>query len=112
MAAPVADTVEMGPRDRVPDVGFGFTDQDILWAKAYRHAAIIGLNITPLQVEMARQRVADRQLAHRIDLRRRSATQMPLEAESFEIVTAPECAFHFHTRERFFQEVYRIGQIS
>jgi ubiquinone/menaquinone biosynthesis C-methylase UbiE len=108
MAALLADTVEMGHRDRVLDVGFGFADQNIFWAEAYQPAAIIGLNITPLQVEIARKRVADRQLAHRIDLRRGSATQMPLEAESVEVVTALECAFHFHTRERFFQEAYRV----
>jgi ubiquinone/menaquinone biosynthesis C-methylase UbiE len=108
LAALVADSAAMGPGDRVLDVGFGFADQDLFWLSAYRPDAIIGLNVTASQVEVARRRVQAAGLAERIDLRLGSATAMPLEAASVDTVVALECAFHFDTREGFFQEARRV----
>ncbi len=104
----VAQRAALGTGDEVLDVGFGFADQDIDWTNAYRPAHIQGLNITASQVHVARQRVADLGLADRIDLREGSATEMPLPAESVDKVIALECAFHFRTRERFFEEAFRV----
>jgi len=108
LAALIADTVKMVPQDQVLDVGFGFADQDIFWANAYHPRHILGLNITASQVESARWRVSELQMTERIDLRLGSATQMPLDAESVDVVVALECAFHFHTRQHFFQEAFRV----
>jgi len=108
LAGLVGDAAHMDAHDEVLDVGFGFADQDIFWARAYRPRAIIGLNVTASQVERARRRVAELDLADRIDLRVGSATQMPLEADSVDKVVALESAFHFDTRERFFEEAYRV----
>ncbi len=104
----VAQRAALGPNDRVLDVGFGFADQDIYWINAYRPAHIQGLNITASQVEVARRRVADLGLADRIDLREGSATAMPLPSGSVDAVIALECAFHFRTREEFFEEAFRV----
>lgn len=92
------------------DVGFGFGDQDMYWAERFGLRRIIGLNISPLQVERARQRVAARGLDGRIDLRQGSATAMPLGDASVDTVTSLESAFHYVTRETFFQEAYRVLQ--
>ncbi|MBK1702486.1 methyltransferase domain-containing protein [Thiococcus pfennigii] len=108
LALLVAETAQMGPGDEVLDVGFGFADQDMLWARTFRPRQIIGLNVTASQVERARQRVAEAGLAGQIDLRLGSATQMPLDAGSVDKVVALECAFHFDTRERFFAEAFRV----
>jgi cyclopropane fatty-acyl-phospholipid synthase-like methyltransferase len=108
LAALVAERSAMGPDDRVLDVGFGFADQDIYWANTYRPRQIQGLNITASQVEVARGRVAELGLADRIDLREGSATEMPLDSASVDKVIALECAFHFRTRERFFEEAFRV----
>lgn len=108
LAALVATTAKMGPQDQVLDVGFGFADQDIFWAQSYRPRSIIGLNITASQVEVARKRVKEFQLTECIDLQVGSATQMPLGAESVDVVVAVECAFHFRTRQEFFQEAFRV----
>lgn len=108
LAGLVGERAEMGPGDRVLDVGFGFADQDLYWLERYRPAHIQGLNITASQVEVARRRVAERGQADRIDLRLGSATEMPLPSGSVDQVVALECAFHFKTRERFFAEAYRV----
>jgi len=108
LATLVADTARVGPNDSVLDVGFGFADQDILWARTHRPARITGLNITASQVAVARRRVAGLGLDERIDLREGSATAMPLPDESVDKVLALECAFHFHSRADFFREAWRV----
>jgi erythromycin 3''-O-methyltransferase len=94
----------MAEGDTVLDVGFGFGDQDEYWLRRFRPARIIGLNVTPLQVEAARERFSD----PRLDFRHGSATAMEVPDVSVDRVTALECAFHFPTREDFFREASRV----
>jgi len=108
MAGLVAETARMGPDDDVVDVGFGFGDQDVLWMKRFAPRRITGLNVTPSQVQIARERVRQHGMVDRIDLREGSATDMPMAHSSCDVVTAVECAFHFHTREHFFAEAFRV----
>ncbi len=108
MAELVAETAGLGPEQAVVDVGFGFADQDMHWAETYGVERIVGLNITPSQVALARRRVAERGLADRIELLEASATAMPLPDAAFDRVVGLECAFHFDTREDFFREALRV----
>ena len=108
MAMLVANSAEVGAGDRVVDVGFGFGDQDMLWMERLAPAHITGLNITTSQVKLARERVQERGLTDRIDLREGSATAMPLPDAAFDKVVGVECAFHFDTREAFFREAQRV----
>ncbi|MBK1619845.1 SAM-dependent methyltransferase [Lamprobacter modestohalophilus] len=104
----LADAVQLSPGDQLLDVGYGFADQDMRWAERYQPAQIIGLNLTQSQVEIARQRVAERGLSEKIDLRQGSATAMDLPDESVDKVIALECAFHFRSREQFLREAFRV----
>lgn len=108
MARLVSDTAEFGPADSVVDVGFGFGDQDMYWVDTHNVKKITGLNITPSQVKLARERVAERGLSEHIELLEASATQMPLPDAAFDKVVGLECAFHFDTREDFFKEALRV----
>ncbi|MFI5306111.1 MAG: SAM-dependent methyltransferase [Polyangiales bacterium] len=108
MARKLAQAARLGPADVVLDAGFGFGEQDLLWVREYGVARIIGVNVTKLHVELAQQRVRARGLQDRIDLRLASATELPLEAASVDKVVALESAFHFDTRERFFEEARRV----
>ena len=108
MAQQLGEAAQLGPQDRVLDVGFGFAEQDFYWIERFRVAHITGLNVAPLQVERARRRVCARKLTDRIDLRLGSATQIPFDSGTFTKVTALECAFHFMTRELFFHEAFRV----
>lgn len=108
LARLVAEAARFAPGDQVVDVGFGFAEQDMLWAETFGVAHITGLNITPSQVVLGRERVAARGLADRITLHEASATDMPLPDAAFDKVVGVECAFHFHTREDFFREALRV----
>ena len=108
LALLVAKRGGMGPCDTVLDCGYGFGDQDILWARNMKPEKIIGLNITNSQVERARMNVADAGLEKFIDLREGSATEMPIENESIDLVVSVESAFHYRTREDFFNEAFRV----
>lgn len=108
LAEQLAEAAELGPSDVLLDVGFGFAEQDLLWIEKYDVAHITGLNITAMQVQRARERIALRGLQERITLGMGSATQMPFAGSTFSKVTALESAFHFDTREQFFQEAFRV----
>lgn len=108
LALLVAERGGMGAGDVVLDCGYGFGDQDILWTKSLKPAKIIGLNITKSQVGRARKNVADAGLGQSIDLREGSATEMPIDNESVDLVVSLESAFHYRTREDFFREAYRV----
>jgi SAM-dependent methyltransferase len=102
------EQLQLGPDDRLLDVGFGFGDQDMYWMERFKPREIVGINITRSQVERARERVAARGMSDRIDFKLASATKMPFEDNSFDKVIALESAFHFRTRADFFAEAFRV----
>ena len=108
LALLAANKAKMVKGDTVLDCGFGFGDQDILWTTKLNPDKIIGLNITKSQIKRAREQVAEAGLEDRIDLREGSATEMPIEDESVDLVVSLESAFHYHSREDFFKEAFRV----
>jgi microcystin synthetase protein McyJ len=108
LARKLAEAAHLGRGDVVLDAGFGFAEQDLLWVREYDVARIVGLNVTKLHVDVAQQRVRSLGLGERLDLRMGSATEIPLQAGTVDKVLALESAFHFDTRERFFEEAYRV----
>ncbi|HEX6244593.1 MAG TPA: methyltransferase domain-containing protein [Polyangiales bacterium] len=102
------EQLQLGPNDRLLDVGFGFGDQDMHWVEHFGPREIVGINITRSQIEQARERIAARGMSDRIEFQLASATKMPFEANSFDKVVALESAFHFQTREQFFAEAFRV----
>jgi microcystin synthetase protein McyJ len=108
LARKLGEIAKLSPGDKVLDVGFGFAEQDILWVRENNVDAITGINTTEIQVEIAQERVAKAGLSERINLQVGSATNIPCEDNTFDKVTALECAFHFNTREDFFAEAFRV----
>ncbi len=108
LAMLVAEAGGMRDSDHVLDCGFGFGDQNLLWARRVGPERITGLNITQSQVDTARERVVAAGLDHLVDLRHGSATEMPVDDESVDLVTSLESAFHYRNREDFFREAMRV----
>jgi erythromycin 3''-O-methyltransferase len=108
LARLAAENLELGPADRLLDVGFGYGDQDMYWTEHFKPREIVGVNITQSQLELASKRVAERGMSDRIRYQLASATKLPFADNSFDKVVALECAFHFQTRLDFFREVFRV----
>ncbi|EPX57192.1 McyJ [Cystobacter fuscus DSM 2262] len=108
LTALLGQTARLGPGDEVLDVGFGFGDQILYWAGSFHPRRLTGLDLMPLHVEVARERMVRAGLASRVLLQEGSATRMPFPARCFDKVVALESSFHFDTREDFFTEAWRV----
>lgn len=108
MAHLLAKTARLGPGDEVLDCGNGYGDQDLLWAEEYHPKRIVGLNITPNQVRIGRERVRLTGLDGVIRLEQGSATRIPFGAGEFDVVFALESAMHFKPRSDFLREAFRV----
>jgi microcystin synthetase protein McyJ len=94
--------------DEVLDVGCGCADQDILWCREGDLKRIIGIDITPVRVELANARIASAGLDTRIQIQLGSATDLPFPDASFDKVVSLEAAPHFRSREDFLREAFRV----
>jgi acetylornithine/succinyldiaminopimelate/putrescine aminotransferase/ubiquinone/menaquinone biosynthesis C-methylase UbiE len=108
MAKLLGESAALGPDDHILDVGFGYGEQDLYWVDTFNVGRIVGINVTPLQVEVARNRVKEQGLEDRIELHSGTAINIQFDDESFDKVLSLECAFHFDTREKFFEEAFRV----
>ena len=108
LAAVLADAADFEPDNTILDVGFGYGDQDFAWLRDRKPRKIVGLNITPKQVNYAKRRATEQGDTDQLDFRIGSATAVPFGPNAFDRVVALECAFHFGPRSAFFQEAYRV----
>ncbi len=108
MARLLAESGEFSNVDKLVDVGFGFGEQDILWAQEFNIKKIEGINITPLHVQVATQKVKNINLDNVINYEIGNAIDLPFDNKSVDRVVALESAFHFKPRTEFFKESYRV----
>lgn len=107
LAIRVAETANIGPRDVVLDVGCGFAEHDMLWARRYTPQNLIGVNISFEQLVMAAQLHPHRKRVN-VGLLVADAVRLPFADASFDAVLGVESAFHFRTRKAFFAEALRV----
>lgn len=89
-------------RGKIVDVacGLGATTRHLL--KHYRPEQIMGINISPAQLQRSRHNVPG------CSFLAMDAITLAFESEAIDAVICVEAAFHFLTRERFLREVYRV----
>ena len=80
--------------------GLGATTADL--RRRFPAARIVGINISPGQIEQCRRMVADAEFSVM------DAARIEFPDRSFDAVISVEAAFHFSTRERFFAESARV----
>ena len=92
---------------KILDVGCGFggTLQQI--NRAFDRLYLCGLNIDPRQLKRARAKVKPKG-TNEIKFVHGDACQLPFPDQSFDILFAIECAFHFRSRAAFLAEAKRV----
>ena len=91
----------------VLDVGCGFGGTVAHINENYTGMTLVGLNLDERQLARAREMVlplAD----NTIQFQQGDACELPYPDQSFDVVLAVECIFHFPSREQFFKEAYRV----
>lgn len=92
---------------RILDVGCGFGGTVAGLDERLDDVELFGLNIDPRQIERARTTINPRP-RNVVSFVEGDACEMPFDDASFDVVLALECAFHFPSRARFFEEAARV----
>ena len=92
---------------KILDCGCGFGGTIASLNDRFSPVQLFGLNIDPRQLERAREQVKP-QNKNTIEFVQGDACQLPFADNSFDLVLAVECIFHFPSRDRFFQEANRV----
>ena len=93
--------------DSILDVGCGFGGTISSINDNFSGVKLTGLNIDDRQIAKAKEKVLARP-DNSIEFYQGDATQMPFDDNSFDVVLAVECIFHFPSREKFFREAIRV----
>jgi len=107
LLARVARWARIDEAETLLDVGFGTGGPLVFWGRA-SGARIWGVNRSQDQTAVATTLVRNDVAGDRIFPTRGDASALAFPAESFDAVLAVEAAFHFATRESFFQEAWRV----
>lgn len=92
---------------KILDCGCGFGGTIASLNDRVSSVQLFGLNIDARQLERAREQVKP-QNKNTIEFVQGDACQLPFADNSFDLVLAVECIFHFPSRDRFFQEANRV----
>jgi ubiquinone/menaquinone biosynthesis C-methylase UbiE len=103
----VGDAGKARDRIRLLDVGCGFGGTIASLNERFSSIELVGLNIDRRQLERARREV-QAQPDNSIEFIEGNACQLPFPDDSFDVVLAVECIFHFPSRLEFFREARRV----
>ncbi len=91
----------------VLDVGCGFGGTVAHINEHFTNMGLVGLNLDERQLVRAREMVLP-MAENFIQFQQGDASSLPFADQSYDVVLAVECIFHFPDRERFFQEAHRV----
>lgn len=92
---------------KVLDVGCGFGGTVAHINERFVRMDLIGLNLDERQLQRARETITPA-VHNRIDFQQGNACALPFPDQSFDVVLAVECIFHFPDRKQFFKEAHRV----
>ncbi len=89
------------------DVGCGIGGSSLELADRYM-AAVIGITLSPVQRERARERARQAGASERVSFEVADAMAMPFESDRFDLVWSLESGEHMPDKRRFLQECLRV----
>ena len=94
-------------KQTILDVGCGFGGTIAHLNENHADMALLGLNLDDRQLQRAKDKVQPIE-NNQIQFQQGNASSLPFPDNSFDIVLAVECIFHFPDRKTFFQEAFRV----
>lgn len=105
----VATELQLNETDRLLECGCGYGAATIYVANKYKPAKILGLDVSEIRIQQGQSLVREYGFEDTVEIAFGNASNMPeIENESFSKIMAIECAFHFNTRQQFFNEAFRV----
>ena len=96
------------PGVRALDVGCGYGDEVVLWAKELKPDHILAIDNNPIRVEAGTEWARALGLSERLEFREGSAVALDLAPASFDEVLSLESPHTFLTRDAFMREAFRV----
>jgi tocopherol O-methyltransferase len=103
----LAERLAISADHRVLDVGCGLGGSSC-WLAATFGCSVLGVTLSPVQVEMARKRASEARIADRVQFRSLDANRLDLSAETFDRIWIIECSEHLHDKRAFFCDCARL----
>lgn len=103
----VADLAPVKPEDQVLDAGCGVGGGSI-WLAEHRQAHVVGVTVSPKQVQIANRYAERRGVSHRVHVVCGDYTNTGFEDESFDVVYAVESVCYTPHKFDFFHEAFRV----
>jgi len=108
MTRVVADAVDVGEGDRVLDCGCG-VGGPATWLAGWRGAEVVGLNVTPMHLERARELAVERGVADQTTFREDDFTAMESVADdSMDVVWGLEAVCYAADKREFLEQAARV----
>jgi ubiquinone/menaquinone biosynthesis C-methylase UbiE len=102
----MAEELTLQPEDDLPDVGCG--SAGLLAEQASNVRYVAGLDLSEIQLGMARQRLADRIAAGTAEIVKGDAMALPWEDGRFSVVASLDCMKFVPDPQQALREMYRV----
>eukprot|EP01063_Lacrimia_lanifica_P011047 TRINITY_DN17809_c1_g1_i1.p1 TRINITY_DN17809_c1_g1~~TRINITY_DN17809_c1_g1_i1.p1 ORF type:complete len:303 (+),score=66.51 TRINITY_DN17809_c1_g1_i1:60-911(+) len=108
LATLLGEWARLAPGDRLLDVGFGKGEQCVLWCKRFGVKSLTGINISPVEVDAARQKFEQQLVAGDGDVEFLSASATDLstvlrpDRPAFTCILSLDSAYHYHPSRHVF----------
>ncbi|KAF3978584.1 MAG: methyltransferase domain-containing protein [Methylococcales symbiont of Iophon sp. n. MRB-2018] len=103
----VCHAAEINDNKKILDVGCGFGGTIAYLNENFNKLELLGLNLDDRQLRRAINKVRPT-ATNKIQFQQGNACALPFPDNSFDVLLAVECIFHFPDREIFFQEAFRV----
>jgi len=103
----VCQAAGVANQQRILDVGCGFGGTLAYLNENFHDMQLLGLNLDDRQLARAREQVIPA-ASNQLQFLQGDACKLPFPEQSFDILLAVECIFHFPDRQQFFQEANRV----